>query len=61
MCDFSRNSPAVVELGFQQNNYTISEQELLSEAFICVIINRGILERDVAVNLTIIDESAEGT
>ena len=59
--DFVLHPPAVVELGFQQSNYTVSEQELLSEAFICVIINRGILEKEVAVNLTIMDESAEGT
>ena len=50
----------VVELGFQQTNYSISEQATLRDAMICVIINSGNLEREIAVNLTVTDATTEG-
>ena len=50
----------VVELGFQQTNYSISEQVSLRDAMICVVINSGNLEREIAVNLTVTDGTAEG-
>ena len=49
----------VVEFGFQHNNYTISEQNLFNEAVICVLINEGLLEKNITVNLTITDETTE--
>ena len=50
----------VVELGFQQTNYSISEQVMLHDTMICVVINSGNLEREIAVNLTVTDDTAEG-
>ena len=41
-------------------NYTISEHNSLNEAVICVLINRGLLEKNVMVNLIITDETTEG-
>ena len=52
--------PAVLELGFLQDSYSVSEQMSLNTAMVCVVINRGILERDVVVDIAVIDVTADG-
>lgn len=51
---------AVVELGFQRGSYNISEETSLGNSFLCVVINAGILEREVVVSLFTTDGSTEG-
>ena len=65
ICDFEFTSvtlisSAVVELGFLQEIYTISEVLGLNNAMICTVINNGILEREVVVNVNVTDVTAEG-
>ena len=51
---------AVMELGFQSDSYSISEQSSLNEVTVCVIMNRGVLERQVVVNVNVTDVTTEG-
>ena len=51
---------AVLELDFLQDGYSVSEQAPLNNAMVCVVINRGILEREVTVDITITDLTADG-
>ena len=57
---FSCEFATIVEFGFQHNNYTISEQNLFNETVICILIKEELLEKNVKINLTIIDETTEG-
>lgn len=50
----------VVELGFQQDGYSVSEQASLNDNMICAVINSGTLERDIVVSLTAIDTTTTG-
>ena len=50
----------VVEFGFLQDSYTISEQPQLSDAMICVMINQGELEKEVVISFNVIDITTEG-
>ena len=59
--EFLRIIFTVLELGFLQDSYIVSEEIQLREARICVIINRGVLERDVVLNVVTTDITAEGT
>jgi hypothetical protein len=52
--------PAVLELGFLQDSYSVSEQMPLNSAMVCVVINRGILEREVVVDTAVTDMTADG-
>lgn len=51
---------AVLELGFLQETYTISEKLGLNNAMICTVINSGILEREVVVYVGVTDVTTEG-
>ena len=48
-----------MELAFQSIAYTGSEQPSLRDAMICVEIIMGILERDVVVDVIVINGTAE--
>ena len=50
----------VMELGFQSDSYSISEQSSLNEVTVCVVMNRGVLERQVVVNVNVTDVTTEG-
>lgn len=50
----------VMELGFLSDSYSISEQSSLSEVTVCVVMNRGVLEREVVVNVNVTDVTTEG-
>ena len=50
-----------MELGFLQDSYSVSEQVSLNNAMVCVVIKRGILEREVVVDIAVNDISADGT
>lgn len=52
--------PAVLELDFLQDGYSVSEQAPLNNAMVCVVINRGILEREVIVDIAVTDLTADG-
>ena len=60
--EFTKNLilSTVLELGFLQEIYIISEESGLNNAMICTVINSGILERDVVVNISVTDITAEG-
>ena len=49
-----------MELGFLSDSYSISEQPSLSDVTVCVIMNRGVLEREVVVNVNVTDVTTEG-
>ena len=51
---------AVLELDFLQDGYSVSEQAPLNNAMVCVVINRGILEREVTVDIAVTDLTADG-
>lgn len=51
---------AVLELDFLQDGYSVSEQAPLNNAIVCVVINRGILEREVTVDIAVTDLTADG-
>ena len=51
---------ADLELGFLEEIYTISEESGLNNAMICAVINSGILEREVVVNISVTDITTEG-
>ena len=48
-----------MELAFQSNAYSGTEQPSLRDVTICVEITMGILERDVVVNVTTTSGTAE--
>ena len=50
----------VLELEFLQDSYSVSEQSPLDSAMVCVVINRGILEREVVVDIAVTDITADG-
>lgn len=47
-------------MGWQQDEYSVSEQASLRDVMICVVVNSGTLEREVVVNLNAVDTTAEG-
>ena len=52
---------AAVEFGFQQTNYSVSEQPRLRDVGVCVVFNNGTLERGVEITFNIVDVTAEST
>lgn len=51
---------SVLELGFPQETYIISEELGLNDAMICTVINNGVLEKEVVVNINVTDITTEG-
>jgi hypothetical protein len=50
---------AAVEFGFQRTNYSVSEQLQLRDVGVCVVLNNGILEREIEITFNVIDVTAE--
>lgn len=51
----------VVEFGFQEESYPISEQALLRQnVMVCVVIKSGMLRRNVFVDLVVQDINTQG-
>ena len=50
----------VVEIGFMQDHYSVSEQPLFNDTNVCVEINNGTLEREVVITFNTIDITTEG-
>jgi hypothetical protein len=52
---------AAVEFGFQQTNYSVSEESGLRDVSVCVTVNNGTLERGIEITFNVIDITAEST
>ena len=50
-----------MELGILEDGYSISEVASLRDEMICVVINSGILEIEVTVDLVVQDITTQGT
>ena len=50
-----------VVLSFEMSEYTVAENVTGGQLEVCIVIINGTLERDVRVNVTSADGTAEGT